>query len=522
MDLYKYKYNKYKNKYLDIKKELIGGNNIVYINNNVNYKNKYKKYKNKYNNLVFLQNFNAGGILNNKLEDLIAGNPPTITQDVLDELKSQNIFQIYPKKDVNINTTREQKFECKLPLSGKRLNAIAIGLTAAFYIGTTILSLGIAGTVIAGISTLLSSFPIPPTIIIPTAIKNTYYLGYVHDREQCNQESNQKKDSGNIKNRFFYNYVEKGHALNDQNGCFVWSLLSYATVTGVRISIFGGGVVRAVFECSGYVVTGLEVENGVLYFTIVGNIALKDLLQNEINKNIIRQIKESSTKANVTISNLSPEAKAEIIRIPVHHQDQVQYVSCGDYPSQAKWHVTVKNNQVTNVVIKRDKNEKGMVDMPEKGDIIAVAESCGLWVNGTSNVPKPPDEGIIKKIIKNFDYNRLISPKDRLKQPSNAIPNKPAFVEYQESIPLIELDKKILSDPHIFPTELAEEPIEKMHIPKITDQTGYISDTESSSQKKPPMVYRTYVNKGSMSPPTNKTPMVYHTYVNKGSKAAVT
>jgi hypothetical protein len=120
--------------------------------------------------------------------------------------------------------------------------------------------------------------------------------------------------------------VDRAAGLADaRNGCFVWSLLSYPDANGARITVFGGNVVRAACEATGVLVSSLDIVDGVLVL--------------------------------VMTSGKPGSGSERSISIPLHHQDQIQYVSCGMRPFQSKWHVTVVDNRPVSVLVKHPKNK---------------------------------------------------------------------------------------------------------------------------------------------------------------------
>jgi len=224
-----------------------------------------------------------------------------------------------------------------------------------------------------------SCIPIPVVCVAPSATKNTYYTGYQHDRADC--------------------HGRRGHAPNVTNGCFVWSLLSFRRTNRVRVSVYGGGVVRAVFEALGCLRTGLESRAGVLLFWL-----------------------ESVDDSGALLR----------LEVPVHHQDGVQYVASGPRPRQLKYHVTVVGDAVRSAVLKHDRRTLVMgVEMPEKRLCRAQAEACTVHFDGSSGpnaawlYAQPTACEPFKRGLKQLDPERVNCFKnkgERMEQPAGAAP----------------------------------------------------------------------------------------------------
>jgi len=238
-----------------------------------------------------------------------------------------------------------------------------------------------------------SAVPVPLSWAVPNAGKNIYYLGYLHERSMCNQTSGKDVSS-------HWGVVNRGRA-TVEDGCFVWSLLSYERANHIRITVFGGKTIRAVYEATGFLLTGLMAEDGELKLFIVAG---KD---------------------------------TPAVKLPVHHQDQVQYVSCGEYPKQTKWHVTVVGGKATAAIIKHEGGTGTTgVEMPEKGPIMRAALVCHVWADGSSGNPLDPDDHPPKeeytvhartaRLLRSVDPSRLNLFKNRLRarlvQPEDAVP----------------------------------------------------------------------------------------------------
>jgi len=179
-------------------------------------------------------------------------------------------------------------------------------------------------------------------------------------------------------------------AADARRGCFVWSLLSYQDANKARVTVFGGSQVRAAFEATGVLLCSLELLDGVLQLVLTSG-------------------KPGSGSETST-------------RLPVHHMDQVQYVSCGLRPFQSKWHVTVQDGRPVSVVVKTPKAQTGNVgvSMPEKSAIVAVAARCRVWQDGSSGCAQPRHELSAKQVWKDLtqsvDVERLNLFANRLKK----------------------------------------------------------------------------------------------------------
>ena len=343
------------------------------------------------------------------------------------------------KAPPNIHQHKEgdgaEKLHCKIDSTLRNSNARRIFAAATFYGVTSALSmvsLGIAPAAAQAIqlaSTGLSSAPVPLTSIMPFGAKNTYYLGYMHSRQACVQNTGKNSIASKL-----MNFQKRGESKDPNNGCFVWSLLSYSNATQVRIIVFGGGEVRkfngdnAVFDGSGSITTTLEVINEILHFVIIGDNPL-------IN-----------------------------IKIPVNWQDQLQYVSCGIRPHQSKWHVNVLNGKVINVIRKYEEDAKSeevaldlskdrgdIVTMPEKTLIMEIAQKNKIWPDGTYGIDNPilnlsttqKIKKSFKNIYKSADPEKIFNlyHKSRLEQPFPC--QQPSLQQIQSGGSYDDIDKSI-------------------------------------------------------------------------------
>jgi len=341
---------------------------------------------------------------------------------------------------------RVNKLECKLESNQLLSNSLRTALVGGFYLTAGVLSLGTAGPLLATISAVAGNLPVAPTSIMPYAGKNTYYLGYMHSREKCLDTTDQgdnnlkgihynfeKYRTGKVSKfilpkQLSVGYVERGEAKNAQNGCFVWSLLTYQNAKNVRIIIFGGSTVRAAYDAYGFVSCSLEKDdNGKLFLVIIGYKAFANAVQDLQQQ---APPEDEQLPSAPPLPSLQKGGGEETYRIPVHWQDQVQYVSCGIRPSQSKWHVNVEGGKVTTVTQKVSKPEKeASVYMPEKPLIMAKAKQCNVWFDGTfgPGTNKPEKQNVFKRLYKNFDYERLFtrSSKNRIEQHPFASPDNP-------------------------------------------------------------------------------------------------
>jgi len=324
------------------------------------------------------------------------------------------------------------KAECKLTTKQKAQNIIGSTVVAVAFVGLTVATAG-ASLAVQAASSLV---PVPLNFVAPNATKNAYYLGYLHERYECITEDG--KDSG--KTLLGLGPTRRGKA-GANDGCFVWSLLSYHNVNSVRITVFGGGTVRrdnngrrAVIEAKGGVITGLQIADVPLA------VRVPHLVVGQLVFYVLTGNKE--------------------FYVPVHHMDQVQYVSCGDHPLQSKIHVSVVRGAPTRVTYKHahvsavDRAVKKLhlqstvsvkagvvtdleghmgtgsmgVSMPEKGPIIAAAEAAHVWADGSSGDAQPAEPLGIKRLavkaIRNADFARLnpFANRGRLEQPAGAQP----------------------------------------------------------------------------------------------------
>lgn len=178
--------------------------------------------------------------------------------------------------------------------------------------------------------------------------------------------------------------------VDPRNGCFVFSLLSFPDANLARITVFGGNVVRGAYEATGVLMCSLDIVDGVLVLVLTSG-------------------KPGSGSEKTT-------------QLPMHHMDQIQYVSCGLRPFQSKWHVTVVDNRPVSVAVKHPKKKTNAigVSMPEKSAIVAVAERARVWQDGSSGVARPPHELSAKQVWKDLtqsmDLERLNLFSNRLKK----------------------------------------------------------------------------------------------------------
>jgi hypothetical protein len=238
--------------------------------------------------------------------------------------------------------------------------------------------------------------PVPLDWLVPVPGKNAYYLGYLHDTSLCVSAEGRDPRATVLGAR------RRGAADDAGNGCFVWSTLTYLGANTVRVVVFGGGKARRVFEVDGALTTWLEVAEGQLTFNLKG---------------------------------VQPPS----IRVPVHHMDQVLYVSCGERPLQAKWHVTVSGGVPTSVVLKRKERSTGAqgVLMHDKAAIMRAALAAGVWPDGSVSRFRPDDDGVHATLVRfvraldperlNPFTNRALVGQRRLEQPYPAEPAKISF-----------------------------------------------------------------------------------------------
>ena len=365
--------------------------------------------------------------------------PKPFSSEKPNEKEFKDASEILTKVPSNIeditsnHEKRKESMKCKLKTKHLASNILRTVIAGSFYVTTGVLSLGVAGPVLAGISTLVGNLPVAPTSVLPYAGKNTYYLGYMHSRQNCIDTTdvgdknlkglyaNFEKYRTNKVSKFLLpkqitiGYVERGEAENSANGCFVWSLLTYEDATSVRIIIFGGGKVRAAYDAYGFVSCSLEKTTADgLEVVIIGYEAISAFAREQL----------------LLLESDQQGGGKKINRIPVHWQDQVQYVSCGIRPSQSKWHVTVEQGKVIQVAQKISNPDKqSLVNMPEKPLIIKQAIACKVWVDGTfgDGTEQPEKQAFYKRLYKNFDFERLYlrSSKNRIEQHPEASPDNP-------------------------------------------------------------------------------------------------
>jgi hypothetical protein len=294
----------------------------------------------------------------------------------------------------------DDALHCSLTTKQKAHNTANI--TAAGVVGLAVTALT-AGAPLA-IQAATSVVPVPLDWVVPIPGKNAYYLGYVHDTSTCVAVPN-----GVDTRKSWTGFTRRGSAVDVDNGCFVWETLSYADANNVRVVLFGGGVWRHVFETKGKLVTWLDKEptTGQLVFCMWDGVNTADT------------VGPASTRCQ---------------RVPVHHMDQVLYVSCGERPTQCKWHVRVENGRPMEVVLKRRaaSTKSTGVSMPEKGAIMEAAKACGVnsdgsvlegkrmsnsvhaWTTSTVRALDPERLNVFK--------NRSILGQKRMAQPANAVP----------------------------------------------------------------------------------------------------
>lgn len=332
-----------------------------------------------------------------------------------------------------------EKEHCALRSQQLAANIAASGVVLAAFVGITLATAGSSLIVQA----LTGATPATLNMVAPNATKNAYYLGYLHERATCVAEDG--KETGRTLRGF--GPTKRGKVAEDgQDGCFVWSLLSYHNVNSVRITVFGGGGVRmdsqgrpAVYEAFGGVITGLKIVDAAL---------LADL-------GAAAKVKLGQLVFFILTGNTE-------FYVPVHHMDQVQYVSCGDHPLQSKVHVTVSGGSPARIAYKHahesgvDKAIKRLglqstvvvkdgvvedieghsgtgsmgVSMPEKGPIIKVAEACGVRSDGSSGPQTTSEQepASIRKLLttvsRSIDFARLnpFLNRKRIEQLPGAVP----------------------------------------------------------------------------------------------------
>lgn len=264
-----------------------------------------------------------------------------------------------------------------------------------------------------------SVVPVPLDWMVPIPGKNLYYLGYVHDSSTCVASTN-----GPDTRKSWLGTTKRGSATDANNGCFVWETLSYDDVNNVRVVVFGGGVWRHVFETTGTLVTWLDINpgNGQLVFCLWDKMYGGDTLG-----------KDRSTGKPILGEN-----NDHFRRVPVHHMDQVLYVSCGERPRQCKWHVNVVNGQPAGVVLKRKSVSTGSmgVSMPEKGTIMAIAKACGVNPDGSvleNYQTSRTTHAWVTSTVRALDperlnpfQNRSLVGQNRTAQPTGAVPWEPS------------------------------------------------------------------------------------------------
>jgi hypothetical protein len=302
-------------------------------------------------------------------------------------------FGLNPDGTLRVLTDQPESHEassCSLTLSQKA--HVSANLTAAVVLGGAL-------TVLTGGAPLWaqaasSVIPVPLDYIVPIPGKNTYFLGYLHDDKECVTHKT---------NTFIKNLLKsRGHAASANDGCFAWSTLSYSTVNNVRIVVFGLKQVRYVIEGSGKISTWLEKEG-------------------------------TDMQAGRLLFCVSDGTKQ--IKMPVHHMDEIIYVSCGERPRQMKYHVTLQNGAPVAVFLKHEESTGSTgVSMPDKGAIMAVALASQVWPDGHVGQQKTSHEKgkwhtFYTTAIKSLDPERLNPFKNRallgdkrLEQPEGALP----------------------------------------------------------------------------------------------------
>ena len=264
-------------------------------------------------------------------------------------------------------------------------NAVQSTAVFIFYAGVTVATAGSSLLVQAAASVI----PVPVGWALPNAMKNSYYLGYMHQRGKSDVDSDGQRKQRSLKERVLP--VDRDAAsATIYDGIFVFSLLSYPDANKARITVFGGNTVRAAYEATGVLLCSLDIRDGVLQLVLT--------------------------------SGKPGSGKEKSVYVPMHHMDQVQYVSCGLRPYQSKWHVHVVSGRPVSVRVKHPKSKTGAmgVSQPEKAAIKAVAERCQVWQDGSSGCPKPVDEVSAKQLWKDatqgMDPERLNVFSNRLKK----------------------------------------------------------------------------------------------------------
>jgi hypothetical protein len=291
----------------------------------------------------------------------------------------------------------DEKVHCSLTSSQKLHNTANLTVAGVAGAAATVLTAGAPLAVQAATSIV----PVPLDWLVPVPTKNAYFLGYMHDTSTCvrDDRSDPRTFAGGL-------LTQRGAAVNEDNGCFVWSTLSYNKANSVRVVVFGGGGWRHVFQTEGTLVTWLDIYQQQLCFCMWDGTFGADTAPNS----------------------------ERCQRIPVHHMDQVMYVSCGERPSQCKWHVTVANGQPVSVVFKRPGKSTGGagVSMPDKGAIMKVAKACGVHEDGSVTDSKSLDNSLhawktsfvraLDPERLNFSKNRSLLGHKRMEQAPGAVP----------------------------------------------------------------------------------------------------
>jgi hypothetical protein len=301
------------------------------------------------------------------------------------ELEEADTGPVQDKCWLLTDTERLEKNHSRLSNAQRARNAAQSTAVFVFYAGLTVATAGSSLLVQAAASVI----PVPVSWALPNALKNAYYLGYMHQRGKTDLGDAEAQKHKSLKERVLPEDRASGEA-TVYDGVFVFSLLSYPDANRARITVFGGSAVRAAYEATGVLLCSLDIKQGVLQLVL------------------------TSGKAG---------SGAETSQyVAMHHMDQVQYVSCGERPFQSKWHVVVKNGRPTEVFVKRPKSKTGMagVTQPEKAAIKAVAERCRVWADGSSGCAKPEGEISAKTLWKeatlNMDPERLNLFHNRLKK----------------------------------------------------------------------------------------------------------
>ena len=213
-------------------------------------------------------------------------------------------------------------------------------------------------SVIPPAAALVSWFvPIPVAVLCPFPPKTCRELGSLHERRTGLTQKSKRSSMVRV-------YMpERVQSTADGLSFFSWSLLSFKHVNNVRVTLHGAPRMgdaepfRRVWEGGGRLDTSLVARDGQLYLVVCGG--------------VVR------------------------FEVPARPEDGVQYVSAGEWPTQTKYHVQVRDGVVESAVVKNSASTGLRLGVRGGGASRAARErarAAGVNRNGASGPGAEPDK----------------------------------------------------------------------------------------------------------------------------------